>query len=243
MKTIGAGAVGSSILFSGNATASHTTDYDGGERTRIDEYRDCGEDWYAEIHSSVNGPKNIDDNRSTINMGLACPVGWDYCDGYANNFALNNVEVNCKLVDSPASGSGFEFQAIQPYKHGDNDDDLPKWLKYAVDFAWDAMPWDLPAPSPSDLITDSDSSSVTNNGDEFTITKSDNTYGVGQPGAEWEVDFYSHNGGTPTGDWTWDLTVEADVGYWSTGQYNGGFNKVDDFYHHHDITVTVEDSD
>jgi len=244
MKIIGVGAVGSSALFSKGVGASHNADYDGGEKTLVDEYRDCGEeDYYAEIHSSVNGPKNVDDNRSTINMGLACPVGWKYCDNHVNNFALNDVEVNCELVDSPAPDAGFEFEEIEPYRHGNNDDDLPKWLKYAVDFTWEAMPWDLAAPSPSDLIPDSDNSSVTNNGDEFTIKKSDDTYGVGEPGAEWEVDFDSHNGGTPTGDWNWNLTVEADVGYCSTSQRNPGFNKVDDFYHSHDITVTVEDTD
>jgi hypothetical protein len=247
MKIIGAGVVASGLPLSGTAGASHNEPYDEVREDIIDSNgnKGCENEDFAEVHSSVDGPKTVDDNRSTINQGLAVPAGYIDCeDEYSR--ALDDAKIHVEIVDSPADDTGFDFKNVEPYVHGNNsDDNYTKWLKYAIDFAWDSVPWTAPAPSPADLIFDDDSGpSVSTGGGEFTIQW--NNYedlASGGFGAEWEVDFWSHNGGTPTGDWTWRLTASADVGYLSTGSYDPGFNKEGEFSHEHDIVVSVEDTD
>lgn len=245
MKMTGASMMASGLPLSGTALASHTEAYDDGAKTIIDSNGNsgCENEEFAEVHSSVSGPKTVDDNRSTINQGVSVPVGYQECETEYTK-AIDDVEIHVEMVSNPADGTGFEFQNVDPYLQGDSaDPKYSRWLQKAIDFAWDKMPWSVVIPSPADLVIDDSSGpSVSVNDKSFTVEwkdwKDTSEYGFG---AEWEIDFFSHNGGTPTGEWEWKLTTSADIGVESTSSHDPGFHKKGDFSHEHNIVVTVED--
>jgi hypothetical protein len=241
VKACGAGVVGSVVSFSGTAAADRDEPYDGGRETMI-ETRDG--DKFAEIHTAVTGPKQIDADWSDIKMALAMPVSYSNTGPVMNDEGLNNVEIRCELTSSPVEGRGFDFARIDPYSPGESDSELSEALEYAIDVVWDNMPWSrLGAPSPSSLISDADDTSISNRNAEFCIER-EGKYGVSPPSADWKVDFEhsADSGGVSVGDWTWELTASADVGFWSTGTLNPGFNTVGEFTHRHEIELTVNES-
>lgn len=237
MTACGAGVIGSVASFSGTAAAEESDPYDGGRTTVIDD--SDGED-FAEVHTAVTGPKQVPDDWQESKMALAMPVS--YGDQSTNN-GLNNVDITCELIDSPCEGTGFDFRHIDPYSPGENGELDPE-LKYAIDVAWECMSWFLRPPSPTDLMTDSDDTSVSNKNGEFCIERDDGP--SPPPSADWEVDFTMDydTDRVPVGDWKWELTASGDVGYHDPMHGRGpGFQVLGDFEHTHEIELTVYDHD
>lgn len=240
-----AGVVGSlasaSDLVVSVVSASHTEPYDTRDETQID---DSDGHPFAQVQSAVNGPKTVDDDRSTINQGVAIPIGYDDSSKWDSiPKGAENLTVEFGVTSVPGD---FDAQNIDIRKQGSSSTSYSQWLSYAIDIAWEStVGWFVPIPSPDDLLLDDDNTSLSRPSDYegFEATY----HGLGESyegaGVEWEIDFYAHNGSTPTGTWDFYTICSGDVGYYNVGGGESGFNKVGDFWHYHDVEVTVEDLD
>lgn len=241
VKTIGTGVVGMVAGTAGVAAApdteSHTEPYDTRDESQIT--TDNG-DPFAQVQSVVNGPKTVDDDRSTINMSVAIPIGYSDATRWSGSpMSTRNLQVEFGVTSVPGD---FDAQNIDVMKQGDSSNDHNQWLTYAIDLAWDStVGWFVPIPSPADLIFDNDNTNVSRPGDKEGYTATYNGLGetYGGAGVDWEVDFHAHNGSTPTGTWDFYVSISGDLCYYSTGMYDPGWQKVDDFSHYHDVEVEV----
>jgi hypothetical protein len=241
LKTIGTGVAGMVAATSGVAaqpeTQSHTEPYDTREEDQIE--TDDGTP-FAQVQSVVNGPKTVDDDRGSINMSVAIPIGYSDDSRWSGSpMSTRNLQVEFGVTSVPGD---FDAQNIDVLKQGDSNSDHHQWLTYAIDLAWDSsVGWFVPVPSPSDLLIDDDNTDVSRPSDDegYTVTYD----GLGESyegaGVDWEVDFYAHNGSTPTGTWDFYVRITGDLCYYSTGMYDPGWQKVDDFSHYHDVEVDV----
>lgn len=241
LKTIGTGvlssaAVGTNVVVD-VASASHTEPYDTPERTTPE---DDNGNVFADIRSSVNGPKQVEDDVSSINMATAIPIGYNEDEWSGIPKSAKNVHLRLEEEQTPTNGD-WTPQHVEVRKQGDSDDAHTKYLDYAIDVAWALATWytGVPAPNPADLLLDNDNTTLDVGSNYIDLTYNEIGDSWEGAGMNWEIDFYMHDGGVPTGTWSWNLICEGDVGYYNVGGGESGFNKIGEFWDYHNISVDV----
>ncbi|WP_152421181.1 hypothetical protein [Natronolimnohabitans innermongolicus] len=196
---------------------------------------------FAEIHSAVTGPKRMDDQVGSVNVALAAPITYgDVAPGVMPR--AENVTVTVEPDGTPGD---YDLQNIVTHEQGDDGGEAAQVVDYALDAAWSASVgrvFPIPNPMSVEGTTGPDISQ------DFNETRIDADFGrvVEEDiiAIRWEVDFHVDASGTvPHGAWVWDVTLEGDVGNYSTGMTNPGFNKYDEFSHTHTVAISVQDYD
>lgn len=239
LKAIGTGVVSSTALgtevFVDVTSASHTEPYDTPERREV---MDGDGNVFADIRSSVNGPKTIDDEIDDVNMATAIPIGYNEDVWGSIPKAARNVHLRLEEDSTPGD---WTPALVEVRKQGDSDDAHTKYLDYAIDVAWSLATWyvGVPAPNPADLLLDDDNTTLDVGDNYIDLTYHEIGESWEGAGMNWNIDFFAHNGDIPTGTWSWNLICEGDVGYYNVGGGESGFNKVGSFWDFHNIDVDV----